>query len=273
MQKRILTTIVGIPFAIYVINFGQWLFATVICCLALSAWLEFQLMMSQGRAISVWSGLGFAGTALLLACAWTGNFQQLLFVIVLVLFAALVRVVFRHDEFNLDAAALTIMGILYIGLTFSHLLLLRFAGEGVGVGNGFLSYGAEYLWLAFIGTWASDTFAYLVGSQWGRHKLAPRLSPGKTVEGAVGGLLGSMISVSVLGCIFAIPLAQALSVGVLVGVTAPIGDLVESAMKRFAGVKDSGHSLPGHGGILDRFDGIMFAVPAVYYYAVFFVFT
>ena len=131
---------------------------------------------------------------------------------------------------------------------------------------GTLSAGAVYLWIAFLGTWASDTFAYLVGSKIGRTKLAPLISPGKTREGAVGGLIGTIVTVAVFGSLFQLPLHHLLALGLLVGIVAPLGDLVQSVIKRYVGVKDSGNFFPGHGGVLDRFDSILFAVPAVYYY-------
>ncbi|HWR39707.1 MAG TPA: phosphatidate cytidylyltransferase [Patescibacteria group bacterium] len=271
MQKRILTAVVGIPFAIFVINYGQWLYDIVIGLLALLAWLEFQGMMQQGKSIPVWPGLGFGGTALLLVMAAIGWFNLFVFGILMIVFMALTKPLFYQEEFAMEAAAWTVLGVLYVGLSFSHLLLLRFSADAMlPVG---MTQGTVYLWMAFLGTWASDTFAYLIGSKWGKHKLCPRISPGKTVEGALGGLAGSLAVVAGFGFYLMIPLIHALSIGLLVGIAAPIGDLVESALKRFAGVKDSGSVLPGHGGILDRFDGIMFAAPAVYYYALIFVFS
>ena len=121
--------------------------------------------------------------------------------------------------------------------------------------------------MSFIGTWASDTFAYFIGSRWGRRKLCPEISPGKTVEGALGGLGGTLLVVGWLGSAFAgLQLEQALLLGCLIGVAAPVGDLVESRLKRYAGVKDSGAILPGHGGMLDRIDSLLFVVPVVYFY-------
>ena len=136
---------------------------------------------------------------------------------------------------------------------------------------GEISAGAAYLWLAFLGTWASDTFAYFVGTYLGKHKLCPLISPGKTIEGAIGGMIGSVIAIMLLGVLFKLPVYHCIIMGILVGIAAPLGDLVESAIKRFAGVKDSGQILPGHGGILDRFDSILFTVPAIYYYMHIFV--
>jgi phosphatidate cytidylyltransferase len=120
-------------------------------------------------------------------------------------------------------------------------------------------------------TWVNDSSAYVIGHRWGRRKLIERVSPGKTVEGAVGALLVTVLAaVPTLWLVDRwVPLfdlADALAVGVLVGVAAPLGDLVESAFKRDAGVKDASDLVPGHGGVLDRFDSLMAVAPAFWYY-------
>ncbi|MCG8403027.1 MAG: phosphatidate cytidylyltransferase, partial [Firmicutes bacterium] len=125
------------------------------------------------------------------------------------------------------------------------------------------------IWLIFllVCTWSSDTGAYLVGRKWGKRKMAPSLSPGKTVEGAAGGVLGSLLAAALVAVFYReLPELPVLVLGVLVGVAAQVGDLMESALKRQAGVKDSGRLIPGHGGILDRFDSMLFTAPLVYYY-------
>ena len=114
-------------------------------------------------------------------------------------------------------------------------------------------------------TWAADTFAYLAGRSVGKHRMAPVLSPGKTWEGAAGGLLGAVVIAGLLGWLFRFPLSWSLAAGTLTGVIAPLGDLVESALKREIGVKDLGNLLPGHGGTLDRFDSLLFTAPVIYF--------
>lgn len=152
-------------------------------------------------------------------------------------------------------AAVTFTGTLYVGLIL-YFYLISTLGDG-------------WIWLVFmlVCTWASDTLAYLVGQKWGKHRIAPALSPGKTVEGAVGGVLGSFLAAAlVLLYNPVLPAVLVLVLGALVGVTAQVGDLVESAIKRQAGIKDAGGLIPGHGGILDRFDSMLFTAPLVYYY-------
>jgi phosphatidate cytidylyltransferase len=114
----------------------------------------------------------------------------------------------------------------------------------------------------------SDTFAYFTGSAFGRHKLAPLVSPGKTIEGLAGGLIGGVVAALLVRRfgLPGIPLAAAIALGIVVAVFGVVGDLVESLMKRWSGVKDSGHLFPGHGGMLDRLDSLLFGAPVLYYY-------
>ena len=267
LLKRMITAVIGISVATYIINFGQWLIVVALAMLAFLAWHELYGMLRH-KQINISYGLGLLGIGCLLGCGWLGNPQEIVMVILGISMLILGKTVTSYSNFSMVDAGFTILGMIYVGLTFSHLLLLRFIDVSTAIVTpfGMLQTGAAYLWLPFIGTWASDTLAFFVGSHYGRHKLCPAVSPGKTIEGAVGGLVGSIIGVATAVTLFHMPLFHGIIIGILVGIIAPFGDLVESAMKRFAGVKDSGRLLPGHGGVLDRFDSILFAVPIVYYY-------
>lgn len=127
------------------------------------------------------------------------------------------------------------------------------------------------VWVMFIGTWASDSFAYFTGRAFGSHKLAPAISPNKTIEGFFGGLIGTIAVVVGLGWLLAMPLPQMAALGAAIAVLGTLGDLVESMMKRQTGIKDSGAIIPGHGGVWDRFDSVLFTAPLVYYYTVYIV--
>lgn len=272
LAKRIATALVGIPVAVYIINYGQWLFGITVSFLALAAWHEYYVMVGRNGHHPSYL-LGFLGITLFLGCAWVGNPQETVTVATLITLIILGKTVIACGKFSLPDAAFTLLGLFYIGLPFSHLLLLRFMDASLFAipSAGLMSTGALFLWLAFIGTWASDTFAYLVGSKYGKTKLCPTISPGKTREGALGGLCGSILSVLAFGYLFHIPFIHLVFMGLFVGLSAPFGDLVESSLKRYCCVKDSGRLLPGHGGVLDRFDSIMFTVPTVYYYVQFFL--
>lgn len=155
----------------------------------------------------------------------------------------------------------TLFGLTYVGLTLSAFVLLRQSPRG----DGFI-----FVVGALVFTWASDIMAYIVGSLIGRHKMVPSISPGKSVEGAIGGLFGAVLMAAIWAWYFKIPLVPALLAGAVSAFAAQVGDLFESALKRDAGVKDSGKIIPGHGGILDRFDSLIFVIPLFYLITLFF---
>lgn len=131
-------------------------------------------------------------------------------------------------------------------------------------------YGPRILLLAFVLIWVNDTFAYLTGRLLGKHKLFERISPGKTIEGSIGGLVFTMVGVAVFGHYADwLPMKAAIGMGLIAAVMGTLGDLCESMLKRQAGVKDSGRLIPGHGGILDRFDSNLFSLPFYYIYLLF----
>ena len=183
----------------------------------------------------------------------------------------MVRELFRRDmSRSLGHIAVTIFGIMYIGWMGSHLVMMRQLPAALGVED---YIGARLGFFAALVTWSTDTGAYLFGVAFGRHKLMPRISPNKTVEGALGGLLAAGLcgwACSKGLTPFLTPLAAGI-VGLVAGVMAQLGDLVESMIKRDVGIKDSAELIPGHGGILDRFDSMLFTVPFLYYYFRFFI--
>ena len=125
--------------------------------------------------------------------------------------------------------------------------------------------GKVYVWLIFIISFATDTFAYFSGYLLGKHKLIPSISPKKTIEGSIGGILGSIICCMVFGYIFKFDMMHMIVIGGLGSVVAQLGDLFASSIKRYVGIKDYGKLIPGHGGILDRFDSVILVAPFVYY--------
>jgi phosphatidate cytidylyltransferase len=269
LGKRIVTALIGMAYAIYVINFGQWLYALTIIFIAVLAWHEFQRMFTC-QNIRCSYGIGLISVLLCCSAAWLGNSHETVGILVGAILLTLAYCVLLRPKPQIMDGAVTILGICYVGLPFAHLILLRFYDDAL-VPQSQMSYGTAYIWITFIGTWASDTFAYFIGSFFGKRKLCPRISPGKTVEGALGGIIGSLIAVAVFGWVINMPWIHSLALGILIGIVAPVGDLVESAMKRFTKVKDSGILLPGHGGVLDRFDSMLFVVPTVYYYVLAFL--
>lgn len=271
LGKRIITGLTGIAFTIIVIHYGYWWFSLTIAFLALLAWREYVVMLDH-QEIHVMQELGYIAITCLMGIAALGNSQETVLVILFVLFLALFQFLIFSNKYKIQDVIYSIFGILYIGLTFSYFIFLRnfSLNQNIQTELGALTIGTIYLWLALLGTWASDTFAFFVGSKWGNRKLCPLISPGKTIEGSIGGFIGCQIIVFTMSSMFHIPIAESILIGVMIGLFAPAGDLAESALKRFAGVKDSGTLLPGHGGVLDRFDSLLFTVPIIYYIALIF---
>jgi phosphatidate cytidylyltransferase len=264
---RIVTGIIGMAIAAYVIQYGEWLFSAVILLLSLIGWHEFsRAFAKKGLRLAYFPGM--LALLFLWGCVWLGNTDEVMAVLVTAVLVILAKAVFMHASFSIEAACVSIAGIMYVGLLFSYLLLLRFMGADTSVTSavGNMSLGCTILWLALIGTWASDTFAFFTGSLLGKHKLCPGISPNKTIEGFVGGILGTTCVVMGMGALFSFYFLHMAVMGICIALMATVGDLVESSFKRYTGIKDSGSLIPGHGGVLDRFDSVLFTVPFVYYY-------
>lgn len=162
---------------------------------------------------------------------------------------------FKIEERNLEDAMATITGIVYVVFFSFHVTLVEQTEYSVLV------------WLIFLTAFGTDVMAYFTGYAFGKHKLCPTISPKKTIEGAIGGTLGSVILCGVFGYFFAPTVfIHCMIIGVLGGIISQFGDLTASIFKRKMGIKDYGNLIPGHGGILDRFDSVLFTAPIIYYY-------
>lgn len=198
----------------------------------------------------------------IIASAHRGSLEMLLFLIAfnVIIMSLLAVFRFKSDSPILDYATCEIQGIVYIPFFLSFLVLLRNSPDGANF--------VVWLWI-IIGI--SDTGAYFVGSKFGRRPLAKHVSPKKTVEGAIGGLGAAALTGLVYSLIFIddVPFLMAILFSVVTAASGQLGDLFESALKRAGGIKDSGTLLPGHGGVLDRIDGVIFAAPVAYLFKVF----
>lgn len=275
LRARILVAICGIPLALAAVYFGGWALAAMLACVAAVAAREFYNLSSDpaGRPFG-W--LGIPASVLLVVVAalepdfrrWSDHAFVLLLLIGLVSFAA--AVFDKRVERALLSAAATVSGALYTGGTLSFGLFIRSLPDVRGTFPAQPAEGFTLLLLPVLVTWAGDTCAYFAGRKLGRRRLAPHISPGKTVEGGVAGLLGAVAMGLALGLLlddnpnFPIAPATAALIGLLLGIAGQLGDLAESRLKREAGVKDSGSILPGHGGMLDRFDALFFTIPLAY---------
>lgn len=256
--RRIYTILVLAPLLYAVIRYLPPLaFSSVVALAGALALFEFYRLCFNDRSHTWLIVIGLTGlTGLIFGTHWPG-------IIVPTLLATLacvtsVPLLGRSPlEQSLRDGAMTLFGVLYLGLTLGMLSMTRLLPQGE--------------WLIFfllLVTWASDTGAYYVGTLYGRHRLAPTISPKKTVEGLVGGLITAIIAGYLARWWFLPELSglDCLILAALLTIAGLWGDLAESAMKRTVGMKDSGGILPGHGGMLDRLDSLLFATPVFYYY-------
>lgn len=228
------------------------------------------LTMLEGRGMKPYKMLG---TFCALLLGWTAFYQSYLFTYltftILLLALSMTELSRSTKEQAINHIATTIFGAMYVGWLMSHLVLLRELPYAMGQ---VYAAGTGYALLPFVLTWSCDSAAYFFGMKFGKHKLLPRISPAKSWEGAIGGGCFAVIAGFIYQQIYAHFLSwfDILVLGVSVGVLAQVGDLVESLIKRDADIKDVAATIPGHGGILDRFDSLLFTAPMIYYYLRFF---
>lgn len=265
LWKRILSAAIGIPVLIFAVYQGGLLFIALLAILTFFALYEFHSFIEKKginlpKVIFITNGLIF----ILIAVAGIKSGLIFDFFLFYVLISFLIsQLLIKQKNNALLNSSLAFLGTIYVGWLSAHFIYLR---------N--LSGGFFYVILVLLVTWANDTGAYFIGINFGKVKLCPKISPNKTVEGAIGGLIFSLIACLIIGGLwvnnlspdFNFSLVQLLILGTLISLAAQLGDLVESLFKRDAGVKDSSNLIPGHGGILDRFDSLLFAAPVVYYY-------
>jgi len=266
---RVAVIVLGIPCLYFITLRGGLFFLILVDLIILLGLREFYVLM-RAKGYQPFEALGYFCALAISWYAWREGVGVPL-IVTGSLLLIMVREIFRRDMTNsLAHIAVTIFGIMYIGWMGSHLVMLRELPAALGLDD---RMGVQLVFFAALLTWATDTGAYLFGVAFGRHPLIPRISPKKTVEGAIGGLLAAGLCgwLCAKGLTpFLTPLAATV-VGLIVGVMAQLGDLVESMIKRDAGIKDSAELIPGHGGVLDRFDSMLFTVPVLYYYFRFFI--
>jgi len=255
---------VALPLLILFIHFASpFVFLLLVCVVAVLGLFEFYAMALPAsrrpeRFLAVAAGTAFV----LLLGLQQAVFLQGALTLAVLFFAIVFLFRFRDLSSVVQQMALLLFGFLYVSLLLGHLGLLRG-----------LPHGREWVYLVLLLVMASDTAAYFTGVSIGRRKLYPAISPNKSVEGALGGLAGCLVGAFV-GKFWFLPVlsvSDCLFLGLGVGVMAQLGDLFESMLKRSFGVKDSGTIIPGHGGILDRLDSLLFAFAPAYYYALCFV--
>jgi phosphatidate cytidylyltransferase len=252
--RRIFVAIPWIGFAIAITVAGGLPFAVAMLAIGLVCLREFFVMTSDLRPIQI---AAYVAVAAMIAAAHFGD----AFHVLLALVASFPLLFFfgadqKHRDGVTVSLGITVLAIVWVGLPLVHAVLLR----------GLPDHGAALLIDVLVGTFCADTGAYAVGRMFGSHRIAPSLSPNKTLEGLVGGVLGGTLAFWLAGLYQDwLTGADALLIGFLVAITAPIGDLFESLVKRDLEVKDTGTLFGAHGGVLDRLDAVLFTIVVGYY--------
>lgn len=260
MKQRIITGVTAaalfIPFVIY----GGAPFAVLMSMIAVIGFYELLKM----KGISIASVPGIIGTLALLVLVvpseWSLNlvdffqYDSILMIVYGIATLLLIYIVLVKNKMTFDEIGFILLGAFYVGLGFHYFIETRFIG-------------LEYVVFVLLVVWTTDSGAYFVGRKLGKHKLWPEISPKKTIEGFVGGIVIAVCFAIAMQLIypFASSWLQLIIVTIIASIIGQMGDLVESAIKRHYGVKDSGNILPGHGGILDRFDSLLFVVPLLHF--------
>ncbi len=259
MKTRIISAVVAIPLLLFFIIYGR--LPLKIATLIISLIGMYELYKAVSGKIKIIHIYGFA-LELLYFYKWFNSYMDLKLIVcaasvftVLILF----MIVIFHKTNNINDAAITIFGFFYLGILLSLICFIRDADIHM-----------RFVWLPFIFAFGSDTGAYFIGSKFGKHKLTPELSPKKSVEGAIGGIASSAILTTIYGCVVSsadigfFNIIIYIFAGAVGSVLAQFGDLAASSIKRYVGIKDYGKLMPGHGGVLDRFDSVLFTLPLVY---------
>ncbi len=263
MKTRIITAIIGIVLVVLLMIFGEMfpiIFAIALTLVNALLCMEFLTAKSlqNNKAISITTIL-FSIAMPLVAC--TDFWTLPVFLYALIMFSYLV---FLRSKITLGDITFSFAGVMIISLCMSSISRLILCNGG---------HNSFYLVMSVVAPWCADSAAYFTGSFVGKRKLCPNISPNKTVEGALGGIIGSVVGIMIAGLVFqflvyrdvTVNYLALLIIGVYCSVVSVIGDLVFSVIKRECGIKDYGSIMPGHGGLLDRFDSVIFCAPFVYF--------
>lgn len=259
LKIRIISAVFGLPLIIGILLLGGKLFYLFVFLLSIIGLYEYYKAFSNTEYKPI-SWIGYLISIIYyLLIFWNASsfisFSLLIFAALLLIFLDTIR-----KGYNILNVAVTILGIIYAPFLFSNLIFIYNELNG-----------KLLIWLPFLTAWFSDTGAYFIGSYFGKKKLCPLLSPNKTIEGAIGGIIASALFSAITGLLFIrmgydASIIHYLIIGLICGATSILGDLSASAIKRFAHIKDYSNVIPGHGGILDRFDSILFTAPTLYTY-------
>ena len=267
LDKRVISALVALPLLFAVVIFNLNVFFVSLCIITVIGLYEYFTAVASSN-IKPMKNIGILMGILTLILIFNKNgfiiFVPFLTFVMLILLSIPVF----SKKYNFYGAGVTIIGILYIPLFFGFIYLIRAIPDK----------GLYLVWFVFIASWFTDTFAYFAGRAFGKTKLCPDISPKKTVEGAVGGTIGSIVGCVIYGVLIDkmtvvhIPVIHLFIIGFVGAIISQIGDLAASSIKRNVGIKDYGKIMPGHGGVLDRFDSILFVAPIIYYYITYIIY-
>lgn len=258
MFRRIVTAVVGIPaFLLFLYLGGMWWTGFVAVLAALAAREIVHILVKHRNISTPSTHLIVFGGVLFVLLAYQSNANNNAFwlpSIVAIVIITLISEVLRFDRSPIDVLGSTLFGTLYPASLFAHLVLLRLLPDGF-----------MYMLMVTLGTWISDSAAYFIGKAFGRKKLIPSVSPNKTWAGSLGGSAATVVFGMIMASFINVHFLIGGVLGLIISVAGQLGDLSASAIKRDVDIKDTGQLLPGHGGIIDRFDSLLFASTVMYY--------
>ncbi len=261
-KTRLLSGIILLTIAITMVVLGGNVLFAVLFVISLIGMMELYRIVNINKSFPGILGYAAGISFYLLLYFKLDEYQLMLFIFFLMFL--MFAYVFGFPKFTTEQVAISFFGLFYVSIMLSYIYQVRM-----------LEDSAVLVWLIFIGAWGSDTCAYCVGVLFGKHKVAPKLSPKKSIEGCIGGVVGASLIGLIYGTVFLKsihgvdnPQLVFTIIGAASSIISQIGDLAASAIKRNHDIKDYGTLIPGHGGILDRFDSIIFTAPIVYYLAV-----
>lgn len=261
--KRLVSGIMLVILAAFLVNRGgNILFAATGMISLIGLFELYRVLKIEKTPLGV---IGYLAVVFYYGLLWAKDEEHVTMMVIMVLMLLMIVYVFTFPKYKTEEVAVAFFGIFYAAVMLSYLYQVRSIPDG------------KYLvWLIFISSWGCDTCAYCVGMLFGKHRLAAKLSPKKSIEGAIGGVIGAGLLGAFYGLILGERMADVTSPNAtcaiacaIAAVISQIGDLAASAIKRNHNVKDYGHLIPGHGGILDRFDSMLFTAPAIYFALIF----
>ena len=259
---RLVSGIILVILALVLVTTGGGVLFAAVAAISLIGMFElYRAVKVQKKGENLLAVVGYLGVISHYILLSLGYSEYVMMNLIIVLIAMMFVYVFSYPKYHAEQVMAAFFGVAYVGIMLSYIYQTRMIRDG-----------AFLVWLIFLCSWGCDTCAYCVGMLIGKHKMTPKLSPKKTVEGAIGGIIGAAALGFLYGTFFKNNMIQVINPGVIsaaacaiAAVISMVGDLAASAIKRNHNIKDYGNLIPGHGGILDRFDSMIFTAPAIYF--------